>query len=173
MDRKLQDKLFGAGILPEGAVKQMEQWQTVRGGSSKKMGRFNPRKIYDLREDLELQALPVLRETILDLDKIMSRSRSVRLSFADTTIEGISAGVDILKRYIIQIPDTAVEYHMLSAVVRPMAEIWDQVLRPPSDNRTITDVSVLYSTIREGESVPTHWFCSTESPGEETLVRSR
>lgn len=174
MSEKLQDKLLEAGIIPENAVKQMEQWQQVPEGSAEKIGAFDPAKIKALREDLELQGLPTLRETVLDVDKIMEKGRPVNLSHSGgLTVNGVTAGVDVLKRYIFAIPRTQEAYNMISVMMRPLTQLTDDSLEPPLNKRMITAVSVLYSTVAEGQSVPTHWFCETEARGEGSILRAR
>lgn len=174
MDRKLQDRLLDAGIIPKNAAKQMEQWQSVPEGSSEKVGSFSPKKISSLKDDLELRGLPTLHETILDVDKIMEKSRPVTLSHSGgLVVRGVPAGVDVLKRYIFAIPDTQESYNTVSVLMRPLTTLQDDELAPPRNKRVITEVSVLYSTVSEGESVPTHWFCVTEARGEESVLRAR
>jgi hypothetical protein len=170
---KLQDKLLDAGILPKNAVQQMEQWQQVSQGSAQKIGEFDPSKIKNLREDLELQGLPTLRETLLDVGKIMKNGRPVGLSHGGLAVNGVTAGVDVLKRYIFAIPRSQAEYNTISVMMRPLTQLTDDSLTPPLNKRTITSVSVLYSTIAEGQSIPTHWFCETEARGEENVLRAR
>jgi len=173
MGEKLQDKLLESGIIPENAVRQMEQWQQVPEGSAEKIGEFDPAKVQDLKEDLELQGLPTLRETVLDVDKIMERGRPVGLSHSGLVVNGVVAGVDVLKRYIFAIPRTQEAYNTISILMRPLTRLQDDELAPPLNQRIITSVSVLYSTIAEGQSVPTHWFCETEARGEESVLKAR
>lgn len=173
MDKKLQGKLLDAGIVPRNAVQQMEQWQTVPKGSADKVGEFTPEKIAALREELEIQTLPTLRETVLDVDKIMKAGRPVNLGHSGLVVNGVTAGVDVMKRYIFQIPNKQDWYDMLSVLMRPLTTLVDESLPPPRNHRTITEVSVLYATVEEGESIPTHWFCVTEARGEESILRAR
>jgi hypothetical protein len=173
MSEKLQDKLLEAGIIPENAVRQMEQWQQVPEGSAEKIGEFDPSKVKALKEDLELQGLPTLRETVLDVDKIMENGRPVGLSHSGLTVNGVTAGVDVLKRYIFAIPRTQEEYNTVSVMMRPLTQLTDDSLEAPLNKRMITSVSVLYETIAEGQSVPTHWFCETEARGEESILKAR
>jgi hypothetical protein len=151
----------------------MEQWQQVPEGSADKVGEFTPEKIHALKEDLELQDLPTLRETHLDVDKIMEDGRPVLLVHGGYSVNGVTAGVDVLKRYIFAIPTTEAEYNLVSILMRPLTQIVDDSLEPPLNHRVITEISVLYSTVREGESLPTHWFCVTEARGEESVLRAR
>lgn len=173
MDKKLQEKLLDAGILPKNAVQQMEQWQNVPAGSSEKIGKFSPDKVKALKEELELHSLPTLRETVLDVDKVMEKGHQVTLSHEGVYKMSILAGVDILKRYIFEIPRNPEEYKQISALMRPLSVIIDDELPEPLNRRVITEISVLYSTVRQGASVPTHWFCVTESRGEESVIRGR
>lgn len=173
MNKKLQDKLLDAGILPENAVKQMEQWQNVPAGSADKIGKFDPKKIKALKEELELNQLPTLRETILDVDKLMEKGRNVTLSHEGVYEVSLRAGIDVLKRYIFEIPRNPEEYKHVSTLMRPLSVIVDDELPEPLNRRTVTEISVLYSTVQKGTSVPTHWFCVTESSGEDSIVRGR
>lgn len=173
MSDKMRDKLLDAGIIPKNAAQQMEQWQNIPEGSADKVGKFAPEKINALREDLELQALPTLRETVLDVDKIMESGRPVNLSHSGLVVNGVTAGVDVLKRYIFAIPDTQEAYNTLSVLMRPLTRLQDDELTPPLNQRMITAVSVLYATVEEGTSIPTHWFCETEARGEESMLRAR
>lgn len=173
MNKKLQDKLLDAGILPENAVRQMEQWQNVPQGSAEKIGKFDPKKVEALKEELELHQLPTLRETVLDVDKIMDKGRSVVLSHEGVYSLTRRAGVDVLKRYIFEIPRNHEEYKQVSALMRPLSVIVDDELPAPLNRRVVTEISVLYSTVKEGHAVPTHWFCVTESRGEGSIVRGR
>jgi hypothetical protein len=172
MDEKLQNKLLDAGILPQNAVKQMEQWQSVPEGSAAKVGEFSEEKIAKLREEMELQELPTLKETVLDVDKYMKEGREVRLSHSGLGITGVIAGVDALKRYIFAIPRDRKEYDLVSVFMRPLTRLEDGSLEPPLNQRVVTAVSVLYATVEKGASVPTHWFCETAADGE-SLVRAR
>ena len=173
MDKKLQSKLLDSGIIPKNAVQQMEQWQQVPEGSADKVGEFAPEKVRALKEELELQTLPTLRETVLDVDKIMAAGRPVGLSHSGLVVNGVIAGVDVLRRYIFAIPKKQEEYNTISILMRPLTRLEDNTLAPPLNQRIITEVSVLYSTVEEGESVPTHWFCVTEARGEETILKAR
>lgn len=173
MNKKLQDKLLDAGIIPKNAVQQMEQWQNVPAGSADKIGKFDPAKIKALREDIELHQLPTLRESFLDIDKVMEKGRDVVITHEGGYSVTCRAGVDLLRRYIIEIPRRPEEYKQISVLMRPLSMILDDELPPPRNRRTITEVSVLYATVREGQSVPTHWFCTTESGGEDSIVRGR
>jgi hypothetical protein len=173
MDKKTRDRVLDSGIIPKNAVAQMEQWQQVPEGSAEKVGEFAPEKIQALREDLELQTLPTLRETVLDVDKIVAEGRPVNLSHGGLVVNGVTAGVDVLKRYIFEIPRTQEAYNTISILMRPLTQLVDDSLREPLNKRTITEVSVLYSTVREGESIPTHWFCVTEARGEESVLKAR
>ena len=181
MDQKLRNRILDAGIVPPASVKEMEQWQGVPQGSADKIGSFSPEKVDRMREDLELRGLPTLHETVLDVDKIMEKSgRMVRLFNAHDLGYGDKvgyvwghAGVDILKRYIFKIPEDAEVYKSLSSRICQMSIIRDDSLEDPLNIRTITEVSVLYSTIEEGQSIPTHWFCVTESAGEGNILRAK
>jgi hypothetical protein len=173
MDKKTRDSLLDAGIVPKNAVQQMEQWQQVPEGSADKVGDANAAKVAALRDELELQSLPTLRETVLDVDKIVSNGRQVNLSHGGLVVNGIQAGVDVLKRYIFPIPRTQEEYNTISVMMRPLTRLEDDSLEAPLNQRMITEVSVLYSTVKEGESIPTHWFCVTEAKGEETILKAR
>jgi hypothetical protein len=173
MDKKLQEQLLDAGILPKNGVRQMEQWQNVPAGSAGKIGKFDPAKIKALKEDLELRSMPTLRESILDVDKLINKGRMVSLSHEGVYSINCKAGVDVLKRYIFEIPRDPEEYKYISALMRPLSMIVDDALPEPFNRRVITEISVLYSTIAQGASVPTHWFCVTESRGEESIVRGR
>lgn len=170
MDDELQKKLLEAGIMPQNAVKQMEQWQRVPSGSAEHLGEFSPDKIEALREDLEARNLPTLRETILDVDKIMSRGRTVLVSRRGVYSLTCKAGIDILKHYIFEIPKHLETYRQLATVLRAGSSIVDQFVDPFP--QTITDVSVLYATISPGVSEPTHWFCAVE-PGKTVVMRRR
>jgi hypothetical protein len=173
---KLQDKLLDAGVIPENAVKQAEQWQAVPEGTSKKIGEFSLEKIKDLKEELEIQRLPTLRESVLDLGKIMAEGRPVKLAHPPLSSPSVHAGVDRLGRYIFEIPHEEQEYNLLSTLLRPMTTLHDQALEPPRDRRMITTVSVIYQTIerqKQKHSVPTHWLCETEAQGEESILRGR
>lgn len=171
MSKNLRDKVLEAGIVPENAVSQMEQWQAVPQGSAAKVGEFDQKKVDALKEDLELKALPVLHESVLDIKKIMEKAKSVMLIHKPLALQA-EAGRDRLGRYIFAIPDNETDYNALSAMMRPLTHLTDNELTSPRNNRIITAVSVLYATIEEGqESVPTHWFCETEAKGEETIVR--
>ena len=173
MGEKLQGKLLDSGIIPSNAVRQMEQWQTVPKGSADKVGEFTSEKIDALKEELEIQTLPTLKETILDVDKIVAAGRPVYLRHNSFVVNGIMAGVDVLRRYIFEIPKGRGAYNTLSMVMRPSTVLVDESLQPPQHRRVITEVSVLYATVKEGESVPTHWFCVTEADGEGSILRAR
>ena len=173
MSRPLQEKLLDAGIIPEDAVKQMEHWQVVAPGSAEKIGEFDPKKIEKLREEFEPYPFPTLQETVLDVNKIMDNAREITLSHEGIYSVNCSAGVDVLKRYIFVIPKVELEYKTLSTLMRPGSRIVDNSLSSPFNGRVITEVSVLYRTVREGSSVPCYWFCATRSPGEDTIVRGR
>lgn len=174
MSQKLQNSLLEAGIIPAGSVKEMEQWQAVPNGSAEKIGEFSPQKVQGLREEIELQSLPTLRETVLDVDKIMAKGRPVTLLVEGSakTID-VTAGVDIMQRYIVPIPQDSGTYQYVTQFMRTHAIIHDESLESPRDVRRITEISVLYSTVEEGASIPTHWFCVTRSQGEESIVRGR
>lgn len=173
MDKKLRDKILDAGIVPKNAVRQMEQWQNLPQGSSDKIGKFSKSKVERLRDDLDLQSFPTLKETVLDVDKIMEKSRPVNLINGGLSVT-VLAGVDLLNRYIFEIPKTRSEYNSLSVMMRPTTTLVDDAVDPPRNRRQIIEVSVLHSTVTEGKSIPTHWFCSTEAfEGEESIVKGR
>jgi len=173
MDKKLRDKILDAGIVPKNAVQQMEQWQNLPQGSVDKIGKFSRSKVERLKNDLDLQSFPALRETVLDVDKLMDKARLVSLSHVGLTVQ-VYAGVDILNRYIFLIPETRGEYNTLSVMMRPSVILVDYSIDPPRNERQITEVSALHSTIEEGKSVPTHWFCTTEAlEGEESIIKGR
>jgi hypothetical protein len=143
-------------------------------GSAEKVGKFDPKKVEALREHLEIRGLPQLRESILDIKKLMKNARSVALLHDALGIPEVPAGVDRLGRYIFAIPEKEQDYNMLSVLLRPMTRLRDTELPEPRDRRMITAVSVLYATRKKGEEpVPTHWFCETEAKGEETIIRGR
>ena len=174
MSKELMDQMLDAGIFSKEAVAQMEQWQTMPAGSAEKVGEFDPKKIAALREHLEIRGLPQLRETVLDIKKIMKASRMVALLHDALGMPEVEAGVDRLGRYIFVIPKVEQDYNMLSILLRPMTRLRDTFLPEPRDRRMITAVSVLYATIKKGEEPrPTHWFCETEAKGEETIIRGR
>jgi hypothetical protein len=174
MSEKLQDKMLGAGIIPTGAVREMEHWGIVKKGASKRVGEFDPAKVKALKEEIELQALPTLRETVLDVDKFMDKGREVMLGHEEINgVMRVKAGIDIMKRYIFPIPRDPEEYKRIAIFMHPLAIIHDEHLEQPRDVRQITEISVLYSTVDQGKSVPTHWFCVTTAKGEETILRGR
>ena len=173
MGKHLQDKLLDAGVIPHNAVKQMEQWQSVPAGSSDRVGEFSQDKVRHLREDVELQALPAFKETLLDVDKLMKKGRHVTLFHEGAYALKCWAGVDILKRYIFQIPSDAEQYKQISGLMRPLSFLLDDSSQPPLNRRMVSEVSVLYETVEDGVSIPTHWLCVTQARGEETLVRAR
>ena len=176
MGKHLQDKLLDAGIIPKNAVQQMERWQSVPAGSAGSVGEADPGKVRGLRKELDLQRLPTLRESILDVDSIVSKGRSVALKHGPLYVDGALAGVDRLGRYIFPIPQSETEYNLMSTLLRPMTTLTDAALPVPRHLRTITVVSVLYRTVEQDNqrvSKPTHWFCETEAGGEHTVVKGR
>lgn len=172
MNKKLQKSLLGAGILPTNGVKEMEQWQNVPKGSADQIGKFSTAKVKALREDLELQNLPTLRETVLDVDKLVSNGREVVLT-ADGASLVVHVGVDVMGRYIFPIPTHRDQYQQLASMMRQTVTLLDDALPAPRNKRTIVEISVLYATVDEGEHEPTHWFCRADSAGEETVLRAR
>ena len=177
-DKDLRTKTMEAGIVPKDAVSQMEQWQTMPQGSADQVGEADLEKVNKLHYDLELQRLPTLRESVLDVDKIVAKGSEVLLSHGEFLLKNTIAGVDRLGRYIFEIPADERSYTQLSTMLRPMTILMDNGLPVPRNRRSITVVSVLYRTIEQGKnknkvSVPTHWFCETEAKGEETIVRGR
>lgn len=176
-DKDLRTRTMEAGIVPKEAVSQMEQWQTMPEGSADQVGEADLQKVNRLRADLELQRLPTLRETVLDVEKIVREGRPVDLKHGDLSMNGAHAGVDRLGRYVFEIPQVEGSYNLLSVLLRPMTVLTDNELPVPRNKRSITTVSVLYRTVEQGNkqrvSVPTHWFCETEAKGEDTIVRGR
>ncbi|MFW9801150.1 MAG: hypothetical protein ACFFFC_00735 [Candidatus Thorarchaeota archaeon] len=171
--RDLKDAIMGAGIVPKNAVAQMERWQTMPAGSSSRVGPANVNKVQELKDDLDLCLAPICRESILDIKKLMEEARPVDLIFDNLTVLGVLAGVDRLGRYIIEIGDSD-ENDLITSLIHPFTKIMDMSLEPPKHYRTITAVSLICKTERRGKSqvsVPTHWFCETESEGEETIIK--
>lgn len=164
----LQKKILEAGVVPEEAVKQMEQWQAVPAGASEAIGEADLKKVRALRGDLELRGLPSIRETIPDLKKIMSNTRKVNLSVQQLTLNNVTAGVDRLDRYLFQIPKNQDSYNALSSVLRPMTALHDPTKESPESDRHITAVSLIYT-----DQTPTHWFCETEAVGKKTIIKGR
>jgi hypothetical protein len=170
---EVRDKMLEAGIVPKNAVGQMEQWQSMPAGSAEKVGEADLQKVQALREEMELKALPVLHETMLDIDKIMKAGHDVTLTHEPLKVT-CWCGVDRLGRYVFAIPQTQDLYNTLSVMMRPLTIMDDPHQRPPRDIRRITAVSVLYKTIEVGKtkkSVPTHWFCMTEAEGEDHVIK--
>jgi len=167
---ELQDKILQAGIVPKQAVAQMEQWQTSPAGSAEKVGEADIDKVRSLRGDLELRGLPTIRESLMDLKKLMDKSRPVSLINQPASLIGAMAGVDRLDRYIFEIPRTdAVLHENLTALLRPMTTIIDLSRDAPEDERRIIAVSLLYN-----DKTPTHLFCETESVGgNNTIIRGK
>lgn len=140
------------------------------------VGEADLEKVASLSTDLELRRLPTIRESILDVDDIVSKGRSVTLKHDPLYVDGVLAGVDRLGRYIFPIPSVETDYNLLSALLRPLTVLTDIALPVPRHLRRISSVSVLYRTVvskNKNASVPTHWFCETESAGENTVVKGR
>ena len=149
------NKIAQAGIVPKQAVEQMEQWQSIPEGTASEVGEGSLEKVRSLRDDLELQGLPAVRESLLDIRKLMEQARPVDLFHPPLSVSGAFAGVDRLKRYVFAIPDDRLLYNQLSAIIRPMTKIADRSLERP---RMISSVSLVYN-----KDIPTHWFCETEA----------
>jgi hypothetical protein len=165
----LQKKIMEAGIVPEGAVKQMEQWQAVPVGASENVGEADLKKVRNLRSDLELRGLPSIREAVMDIKKIMEKGRTVLLKVDNLAFTVEDVGMDRLDRYIFEIPtDSRSSYDLLSKALRPMTALIDNGRAEPENNRHITAVSLLYT-----DEVPTHWFCETEAKGKKTIIKGR
>lgn len=169
-NKPLQDSLLEAGIIPKNAVWQMEQWKAVPKGSTSKVGEFSIDRVNALREDIGLRQLPELRETILDVGKLLKEARPVVLVCRPLTVTGVPAGVDILGRYIVEIPKDSQEcYNQLAAVMRNMTILHDKALKEGERNRLIVQVQVLWKTVEQVNQkfeVPTHWFLTTEVPSQ-------
>jgi hypothetical protein len=167
---EVQDKILQAGIVPKQAVAQMEQWQTSPAGSAAKVGEANIDKVRSLRGDLELRGLPTIRESLMDIKKLMDRARPVNLINKPASLIGAMAGVDRLDRYIFEIPRTdAVLHANLTSLLRPMTTIIDSSRNEPEDERRIIAVSLLYN-----DTTPTHLFCETETAvGNDTIIRGK
>lgn len=146
----------------------MEQWQAIPKGSVAKVGEFSIERVNALREDIELRQLPELRETILDAGKLLKEARPIVLVCRPLTVAGVPAGVDILGRYIVEIPTGNQEnYNKLSAVMRNMTLLHDVALEEGERNRLIIQVQVLWKTVEQANQkyeIPTHWFLTTEIP---------
>lgn len=158
MGQDLKDKMLEAGIIPENAVKQMEQWQTLPAGSSKKVGRFDPEKVARLKDEVELSGLPRVRETMMDARKIVERAakNEDRWTFKNppVVLVGVLAGSDRLGRLIVPIPmGDMINYNQLSALMRPMTT----VMNKDGKEYLIQSVELLYT-----DKVPTHWFVGLE-----------
>lgn len=167
---KVRYKILDAGIVPEGPVKQMENWRMVPAGSSKAVRQASVPKVTKLREEVSLSHLPTMRETVLDISKIMREAHPVILTFNKTTQMHVPAGVDRLGRYYIEVPQEREEFQFLSPVIQTGATLLDNRLSFPRNKRTITAVNVLYETKDNGISRPTHWMCESTSSGEESIV---
>ena len=174
--KDLQTRMLEAGIVPKEAVGQMEQWHMVPEGSAQKVGTADVEKVKALKTDLELQQLPVLKETLLDIKQIMKRTRFVVIRQMGLEVGGLPAGVDRLGRYIFAIPRQEAARNRMSALLRLGTLLRDPLMPPPRDERRIVTVSVLYGTVEQQDkkvSLPTHWFCETIALGEESIVRGR
>jgi hypothetical protein len=173
MSKDIQTKIMEAGIVPENAVTQMENWKTMPNGSSLEVKRPDIKKVDRLRDELEIQQLPVSSEAMFDVKKIMGESRPVNLFYGSLKILGVLAGVDRLNRYIIKIPDLDTEM-ILTSLMHPCTILVDFSLSPPENLRTITSISVIANTIQKRKrklSTPTHWLCETESAGKENYIK--
>lgn len=168
MEKKLRDQILESGMIPKTAVSQMEQWQTIPQGSSEKVGEFDPKKVKALKEDIELSRMPVARETVLDLKRIMSKQRQVELFNPPEAVPNAKAGVDRLGRYYIAIPREQASRSELTSIIRPLTALIDCHLPKPRHRRVISNVSVIYN----GE-VPTHWLIETDAPDEEHIIKAR
>ncbi|MCK4306529.1 MAG: hypothetical protein KAY24_19965 [Candidatus Eisenbacteria sp.] len=137
------------------------------------MGEFNPEKIKALAEELELERLPDVRETVLDIDVIMRNSREINIIRASMAIVGVHAGIDVLGRYFVRIPIVQSKYDQFRVLLLNGTRLVDSSLESPRDECTITSVQVLWSKIDKHKNVATHWMIDTKSWGEEHIVRGR
>ena len=164
MGKDLKDKLLAAGIIPEGPVKQMEQWQQLPVGSSQQIGSFYPAKVARLKDELELSGLPKVRETMMDVRKIVERAASLQSSWtfklSPLSVTGVLAGSDRLGRLIIPIPmGDMISYNQLAHVLRPMT----LAINKGGEEYEIKGVELLYT-----DKIPTHWFVEIKPLEEET-----
>lgn len=151
----------------------MEQWRTLPEGSSKKVGKFDPAKVQALADDLELERLPDVKETILDIDSIMKNSREISLIRPSQGVAGIRAGIDVLGRYFIRIPEDVDRYRSLRSMLVIGTRLIDDFLPRPRNDRQIVSTQILWSKIDKHQNVATHWMVDTSSPGEDHIVRGR
>jgi hypothetical protein len=140
----------------------MEQWQQLPAGSSSKIGLFDPAKVAYLKDELELSGLPKVRETLLDVHKIVERAVVCQdnWKFTSASLSVVTlAGSDRMGRLIVPIPmGDMLLYNQVSAVMRPMA----QAVNKDGKVFEVTGVVLLYT-----DKIPTHYFLEIE-PVEET-----
>jgi hypothetical protein len=158
----LKNKLMEAGIIPEGPVKQMEQWQQLPAGSSQRIGQFDQAKVDRLKDDLELNGLPKVRETVVDAHKIVERAVKDGhvWSFINPPlmVSGVPGGRDRMGRLLVPIPmGDMLMYNQLSAVMRAMTYVRDK----DGKEFKIKSVELLYT-----DKIPTHWFVELEDVKE-------
>lgn len=163
MGQDLKDKLLAAGIIPEGPVKQMEQWQQLPAGSSKRIGEFDPAKVARLKDELELSGLPKVRETMMDVRKILERASKDEQLWVfrngPLMVTGVTGGRDRMGRLIVPIPmGDMILYNQVSALVRPMTLIMDK----DGNEFEVKSVELLYT-----DKIPTHWFVEMANVDEE------
>lgn len=164
MGQDLRDKMLAAGIIPENAVKQMEQWQMLPTGSADKIRKFDPAKVKALKDEVELSGLPRVRETIADAHKLVEKAAAGNRRWAfrnpSLAVEGVLAGEDRLGRLIIPIPmGDMIAYNQLSMLMRPMTLA---TVGTNDEGLRIANVEILYT-----DKIPTHWFVELEPIGGE------
>jgi hypothetical protein len=157
---KLQEQLIKSGILDQAQLDQMQQWSMLPKGALEKAGQGSAQELVDyLKQEGFDQQMPVIRETMLDIDRIMESPRAKRrLFFSSQDSAGLPlwAGRDLMGRFYVRIPYKVepVLAQRIRRLVREGTHIKDL---PGPTFYSIEDVSLLYE-----EKIPMYWMCHTK-----------